>query len=57
MNVETGVSQAYVQPFPALDRRFQMSPSDGNDAVWPRAGRRWFYRAAGAMWAVSVEYT
>jgi Tol biopolymer transport system component len=51
---ETGTHQVYVQPFPAVDRRFQISTADGNEAVWSRDGRRLFYRGASAMWAVSV---
>lgn len=51
---ETGVSQVYVQPFPALDRRFQISTAEGNEALWSRDGRRLFYRGAGAVWSVAV---
>ena len=51
---ETGISQVYVQPFPALDKRFQISPSGGNESVWSRDSRRLFYRGSAALWAVSV---
>jgi len=51
---ESGVSQVYVQPFPALDKRFQISPSGGNESVWSKDSRQLFYRDSGAVWAVSV---
>ena len=51
---EAGLSQVYVQPFPDLDARFQISSSGGGEPVWSRDGRRLFYRGNGAMWAVSV---
>jgi Tol biopolymer transport system component/predicted Ser/Thr protein kinase len=51
---EAGISQVYVQPFPDLDARAQVSSSGGGEPVWSRDGRRLFYRGDGAMWAVSV---
>jgi len=51
---EAGISQVYVQPFPAVDARFQISSSGGNEPAWSRDGRQLFYRGTGAMWAVSV---
>jgi eukaryotic-like serine/threonine-protein kinase len=51
---EAGISQVYVQPFPDLDARFQLSSSGGGEPVWSRDGSRLFYRGDGSMWAVSI---
>lgn len=54
MSDETGIPQIYVQPFPALDARFLISKSGGQEPVWSRDGRRLLYRADGVMWSVSI---
>ena len=51
---EAGISQVYVQPFPDLGARLQISSTGGGEPVWSRDGRRLFYRGDGSMWAVSV---
>ena len=51
---ETGTTQVYVQPFPALDARFLISKAGGGEPVWSRDGRRLFYRTDGVMWGVSI---
>jgi serine/threonine-protein kinase len=54
MSDESGIPQIYVQPFPALDARFLISPSGGAEPVWSRDGRRLFYRVNSATWSVSI---
>jgi len=55
---EGGLSQVFVQPFPALDGgKWQVSNSGGSNAVWSRDGRELFYLAPqDTMMAVSVTY-
>src|SRR5262249_2541514 len=36
--------QVWVQPYPALDRRVQVSTNGGGEPVWRRDGREMFYR-------------
>ena len=40
---ESGRRQVYVQPFPALDRKWQISTDGGRWPVWARDGRELFY--------------
>jgi Tol biopolymer transport system component len=42
---DTGAFEIYVQPFPAMDRRWQVSTSGGRQPVWARSGRELFYLA------------
>jgi Tol biopolymer transport system component len=53
---ESGVSEVYVRPFPAVDSaRFAISVAGGMEPVWRRDGTELFFRdARGAMFAVPV---
>jgi eukaryotic-like serine/threonine-protein kinase len=42
---ESGRHEVYVQPFPALDARVQVSTDGGGQPVWSRDGRELFYRS------------
>jgi hypothetical protein len=54
---ESGGTEVYVQPYPALDQRWQVSTSGGDQPVWSRNGRELFFRAGGKMMAVDIEDT
>ncbi len=43
---ESGREEIYVQPFPALDARMQISTDGGTQPIWSRDGRELFYRSA-----------
>jgi serine/threonine-protein kinase len=51
---ENGATQVYVQPYPALDSRFPISPAGGSEPVWSRDGTQLFYRNGSDLWAVSI---
>jgi Tol biopolymer transport system component len=42
---ESGTWDVYVQPFPALDRKWRVSPDGGSRPAWRRDGRELFYTA------------
>lgn len=53
---ETGRYEVYVQNFPALDRKWQISTRGGGDARWRADGRELFYIAEnGTLMAVAVK--
>ena len=53
---EGGQQQVYVRPFPALDRRWQVSTSGGREPLWARNGRELFYLAPdGTLMGVPIE--
>jgi Tol biopolymer transport system component len=54
---ESGQSQIYVRPFPAVDQgRWQVSTNGGQEPVWARNGREVFYLAPdGAVMVVPVD--
>jgi hypothetical protein len=53
---ESGVSEVYVRPFPAVDSaRFAISVGGGMEPVWRRDGTELFFRnARGAMFVAAV---
>ena len=51
---ESGRSEIYVQPFPGLGRKWQISTDGGGHAVWARNGRELFYRNGDRMMLVEV---
>ncbi len=51
---ETGQSEVYVQPYPALDRKWPVSVAGGTEPVWAPDGRELFYRSEDRLMAVSV---
>ena len=51
---QSGQPEVYVQPFPGLDARMQVSTHGGAEPVWSPKGDTLFYRAGGQMMAVAV---
>jgi serine/threonine-protein kinase len=54
---ESGQTEVYVQPFPSLDARTQVSTHGGMEPVWSPKGDALFYRSGGRMMAVAVATT
>src|SRR5215471_13402752 len=52
---ETGSSEVYVQSFPELGKRVQISEMGGFQPAWSRSGRELFYRTGEKMMVVPVE--
>ena len=52
---ETGRNEVYVERFPTLGDREQISTAGGRQPVWSPDGRELFYRAADAMMVVSID--
>ena len=52
---DTGRFEIYLQPFPSLGARRQVSVSGGFEPVWSRDGREMFFRNNDAMMVVSVD--
>lgn len=50
-----GGAQVYVQPFPSLVGKWQISADGGNAPRWARSGRELFYRNGDKMMAVDIE--
>jgi Tol biopolymer transport system component len=50
----SGRFEVYVQPFPALGSRWQVSTQGGVSPVWDPSGRELYYRDARAMLSVPV---
>jgi eukaryotic-like serine/threonine-protein kinase len=55
MSDESGQDEIYVQPFPSLDSRVQVSAAGGAQPVWARTGHELFYRSRGKF--MSVEFS
>jgi hypothetical protein len=52
---ESGRREVYVQPWPTLDRKWQVSTAGGDEPEWRRDGREMFYLAAdGTLTAVAI---
>jgi serine/threonine protein kinase/WD40 repeat protein len=52
---ESGKEEVYVQPFPGVGPKLQISSDGGNDPVWRRTGGELFYRNGDKMMVVSVS--
>jgi serine/threonine-protein kinase len=52
---ESGQFEVFVQSFPALGGKVQVSTDGGDEPVWSRAGGELFYRRNDDMMAVSVQ--
>lgn len=52
---ETGVDQIYLMPFPAADRRWQVSASHGSFARWLPGGDRILFKGAEVLTSVSFR--
>jgi Tol biopolymer transport system component len=51
---ESGRSEVYVQPYPAMDARVQVSTDGGNEPVWSHSGRELFFRQGKKLMAADV---
>lgn len=51
----TGRPEIYVQPFPDLRSRWQISTDGGTSPIWSPTGQEVFYRRQNAMMTVPVE--
>ena len=51
---ESGQHEIYVQPYPGLGGKWQISTEGGTESVWARTGRELFYRNGDKMMAVDV---
>jgi eukaryotic-like serine/threonine-protein kinase len=56
-STESGKPEIYVQPFPGLGPKIQISNAGGTDPVWRRTGGELYYRAANKMMMVTVVTT
>jgi serine/threonine-protein kinase len=54
-STESGKPEIYVQPFPGLGPKIQISNAGGTDPVWRRMGGELYYREGNKMMAVSVD--
>ena len=52
---ESGREEVYVQPFPGVGPKLQISNGGGTDPVWRRLGGELYYRQDDKMMAVSVS--
>jgi eukaryotic-like serine/threonine-protein kinase len=52
---ESGRDEVYVQPFPSLDRRVQISAGGGSEPVWARDGRTVYFRRGNALLRAGLE--
>jgi len=52
---QSGREEIYVQPFPSLNVREQISTNGGADPVWSRDGKELFFRSANKMMVVGVS--
>jgi dipeptidyl aminopeptidase/acylaminoacyl peptidase len=56
VETESGRREIFVQSFPELGAKHQVSIDGGGEAVWSRDGRRLFFRNSDRMFAVDVDY-
>jgi eukaryotic-like serine/threonine-protein kinase len=54
-STESGRAEIFVQPFPGLGPKLQISNDGGVDPVWRRSGGELYYRSGTRMMVVSVE--
>ena len=54
---ELGGSEVFVQPYPAMNHRVQVSSGDGRQPIWNPKGGEIFYRSANRMMAVRLTTT
>ncbi|HYE73379.1 MAG TPA: hypothetical protein VEF04_08610, partial [Blastocatellia bacterium] len=52
---EHGQWQIYVQPFPALDGKWQVSTEGGQQPVWSRTGKELYYRIGSRVMMVTLD--
>jgi serine/threonine-protein kinase len=56
-SMESGKPQAYVQAFPGLGPKIQISTDGGTDPVWKKTGGELYYRNGDSMMAVDIAMT
>ncbi|MDX1583616.1 MAG: hypothetical protein R3338_08455, partial [Thermoanaerobaculia bacterium] len=54
---ESGRNEVYMQPYPSLDRKIQLSDEGGYQPIWSPDGKTIFYRSGVNMMAVDVSGT
>jgi hypothetical protein len=54
-SAESGATEIYVRPYPALDRAWQVSVGGGAQARWHASGKELFYRSGSKMVAVTAD--
>jgi Tol biopolymer transport system component len=52
---ESGRQEVFVQPFPDLNGKWQISAMGGTEPRWSRDGRQMFYRNGSKMMAVDIQ--
>jgi eukaryotic-like serine/threonine-protein kinase len=52
---ESGRWQVFIQPFPGLGGKWQISTTEGVEPRWSRDGRRLFYRTGNKMMVVEID--
>lgn len=52
---ETGTPQVFVQEFPPLGGKWQISNGEGSDPQWRRDGKELFYMNSGKLMAVDIK--
>jgi len=55
VSTESGRPEVFVQPFPKLDGKWQISSNGGMRPIWDRLGRELFYVNGGKVMAVAVR--
>ncbi len=55
-SMESGRLEVYVQPYPGLGGKRQVSNEGGNSPVWSRSGRELFYLNGDKMMAASISH-
>jgi serine/threonine-protein kinase len=54
-STDSGQSQIYLAPYPAMDRKWTVSTRGGTQARWGRTGREVFYRDGNRMMSVEID--
>ena len=51
----SGRDEIYVKPYPALDRRYTISPDGGDQPMWARDGSELFYISGDRLMAAAIR--
>jgi eukaryotic-like serine/threonine-protein kinase len=55
-SMQSGRSEVYLQPWPELDERVQVSTGGGAQAAWSRDGKTLYYRSGEHVYATDVQF-
>jgi len=55
-SMQSGRSEVYLQPWPDLDRRVQVSIGGGTQPAWSRDGKTLYYRSGAYVFATDVQF-